>query len=501
MDRGRGHGERKGLSRRSDLVKEIVTQHIKGLGFKTVRDYHDWCIRNGFSTGTNKGQYQLQAERKHALTRNYVIALRESNRPKGFKYYLDLLRNGKKGDLPHFHTTLTEDYSTLRNLDKALGEFSLEVLEYLDDVSRLTELSRTQDQLNIRGVMALVAVRDQWLRDYKTWKPKSHNIDKQFSSFARHLLVKYEMPLFMDSAWTRGIFPMEPYQDWYIHIGKGGNLRTASRLPFPLTKMEAHYFIQAPDNYAIPEALRYGQVLALGGSPRLAQAMRGTQIMLDINFVPRHSLAVSTSNDFCLSVIRFFVANPMLDVAHVHPITDYIWNQKFTCGREFVDHVPVTRPPPQPNFSMHGRTPESLIEQVERWHRLLGKERKGGNQQWEHSTVKDFQLQEGDSHSKNVRFWAIRELLSSAELISEGKSMKHCVASYAGSCASGRSSIWSLTLENEKGFFRCLTIEVANKGLCQIRGYMNRSPTQQEVTVLNKWAQQEGLGLATYLRR
>lgn len=471
--------------RRFDPVKEIVTQHIRDLGFRNVRQYHDWCLLNGFTTGTNKGHYQLQAERDHAKNNHYLATLAKSNRPKDFKYYLNLLSGGQNISIG----TLYEDYTSLRYMDKTLAIFALEVLEYLNNESKLTELPRVNF---FRPILALVAVRDQWVRDYKTWKPKSHNTSRQFASFVRHLLVKYEMPLFMDQAWLNGhLLDPAPYQDWYIHIGQGGNLRTASRLPFPITKMEAHYFMQAPDDCSIPEALRYGQILALGGSPRLAQAMRGTQI------IPPSVLSTdATSNDFCLSVIRFFIANPMLDMAHIHPITDYIWNQKYQCGREFVDHVAVTRPPPQPNFSMHGRTPESLLMQVERWHRQLGKENKGGKLQWEHSTVKDFELQEGNG--KNARIWRVMELLSSAELNTEGRTMHHCVASYAGSCASGKSSIWTLTLETEKGFFKCLTIEVSNKQIRQVRGLNNRNSTQQENTVLSKWAQVEGLGRATY---
>ena len=474
-------------------MKEIVTQHIRDLGLRSVRQYHDWCLHHGFSTGVNKGKYRLQAEIEHAKNANFLAILGESNKPKGFKYYLNLLRNGEKITSPPW---LTDDYQTLKHLDKALADLSLELLEYLDDESRLTEIPTVAEQRQngngfFRAIMALVAVKDLWIRDYKTWKPKSHNADRQFASFVRHLLVKYDMPLFMDRAWLNGtILDTSPFQDWYIHIGLGGNLRTAKRLPYPITKMEAHYFMQAPESYTIPEALRYGQLLSLGGSPRLAQAMRGTQIM------PTNLLTDMAGNDFCLSVIRFFIANPMLDMAHIHPITDYIWNQKYQCGREFVNHVAVNRPPPQPNFSMHGRTPESLLDQVERWHHQLGKERKGGKLLWEHSTVKDFELQEGQG--KNARIWRIAELLSSAELTAEGRTMHHCVASYAGSCAAGRSSIWALTLESEKGLFKYLTIEVSNKQIRQVRGLNNRNSTQQENTVLNKWAQVEGLGRSTY---
>ncbi len=36
-----------------------------------------------------------------------------------------------------------------------------------------------------------------------------------------------------------------------------------------------------------------------------------------------------------------------------------------------------------------------------------------------------------------MKIWKIEQLISHAELISEGRAMKHCVASYAHSCVRG----------------------------------------------------------------
>ncbi len=60
------------------------------------------------------------------------------------------------------------------------------------------------------------------------------------------------------------------------------------------------------------------QVHALGGDRRLADALRGTQLVTDLR-----------DNDFALSVIRFFIRNPMLDTVQIAPIIDYIWHQKY----------------------------------------------------------------------------------------------------------------------------------------------------------------------------
>ena len=73
-------------------------------------------------------------------------------------------------------------------------------------------------------------------------------------------------------------------------------------------------------------------------------------------------------------MLQFFIANPMLDSAHIGPMIDYIHQQRFVSQDVFVaPGVVERRGPPQPNFTMKGRTPASLLRQVEAWHRTLTK--------------------------------------------------------------------------------------------------------------------------------
>lgn len=194
-----------------------------------------------------------------------------------------------------------------------------------------------------RAVIALARNSDGWLRQPELWKPRTKNARRQFNSLARHLWATFDVPLFMDTAWFS---EQDVHQQWFRLLGQGGNIRQADGLPCPLTKQMAHHFLLAPDDYSIQAALRWGQILALGGDKRLADAVVGTR--LEARFC---------DDPFWLSVFRFFVANPMLDRAHVGPIVDYIWNQRFEPRVEQVARgVPVQHPPVQPNFSMRGRT-------------------------------------------------------------------------------------------------------------------------------------------------
>jgi len=88
-------------------------------------------------------------------------------------------------------------------------------------------------------------------------------------------------------------------------------------------------------------------------------------------------------------------------------------------------------------------------------------------------------------------------LLNNVDLLDEGHRMRHCVATYLGSCAKKRSAIWSMKIENNEGRKHVLTIEVdlMTKTICQIRGRCNRLPKEHEKEIIRRWAAQEGIGV------
>ncbi|MDH3974563.1 MAG: PcfJ domain-containing protein, partial [Deltaproteobacteria bacterium] len=359
----------------------------------------------------------------------------------------------------------------------------LKTLRYLEGKSKLIKEAN-----HIRGVIALTAKSSQWLRPLDTWQPSSHNVGKQFSSLSRHLLANYKVPLFMDAAWLKD---NEVYQSWFINLGGGKNIRSAENLPITLTKKIAHCFLEAPNNYSIEAALRWGQVIALGGNKRLTDALLETRLINSFEH-----------DDFWLSVIRFFINNPMLDTIHINPIIDYIHHQKYENQIRFLERgVAEEIGPAQPNFTMRGRTVNSILRQVDIWHGQLGKERKGGNLIWKKSSFNDFKFIEGTKENKNMKIWRIRELLNSRELIAEGRHHSHCVATYSQSCFNGLCSIWSMQVETEEGIENILTIEVNNRNreIRQVRGKRNRLSTEKEKEILKRWASKESITIASYI--
>ena len=471
-------------SKRKIWIEECapeMQEHIHQLGISSVEAYKAWCRAHNFGQGLDKNSRQRRDE-LYVLTRTRAVKIMTTEKKdRNLKEILPKIYNQELRS-EKLQNPVLRAISVAFEGSIAPKVF-LKLLLYLDENSDLLK-----EATHIQGIAALANHHESWIRSPEKWKVRKHNRGRQFSELARHLLAAYEVPFFMDSVWFNGNVT---HQNWFKHIGTGQNIRTASDIPIPLTKKMAHHFLKAPKHYTIEEALRWGQVHALGGDKYLADALRGTR------------LTETFSNDgFWINVIRFFIANPMLDVSHVHPIIDYIWHQKYENRRVFIERgVAREIEPAQPNFSMRRRTPETLLRQVEAWHGELGREVKSGDLEWIRSGIGEFHTLEGSEALRNMKFWSIRELLSSDELIDESRALRHCVSTYARSCHTGRSSIWSMEIEDENGRRKILTIEVAPEAklIRQVRGKGNRSATPKEKNLLGQWAEQEGLRLAGYI--
>jgi len=326
-----------------------------------------------------------------------------------------------------------------------------------------------------------------WLRPVELWTPTGTSAWPQFTSLAQHLFAKYPIPVFMTSAWF-GLPPGEKLiqHEWYKKLGLGVSVRSLD-IPLLLTKTMAHWFLQAPDHYSILAALRWGQVRGLRGSEELAKVVAATRLS-----------KISEQDDFWMTALRFFARHPTMELNQVGPIVDFLYHQRFQVQEVFVRGVIVKQEPPQPDFSLKGRTLRSLLRLVEEWHKQLGKQTKGLTLAWPRSRIGEFEYMEGSDHLGNLRRWTITELLNNVELLEEGRRMRHCVATYAETCAKRQSAIWSLKIESDDGRKPVLTIEVdlPTKTICQIRGRCNRLPKDHEIAVIRRWMAQEGIRMA-----
>ena len=152
----------------------------------------------------------------------------------------------------------------------------------------------------------------------------------------------YDVPGFMNSAWLEGLTPAGVvHQRWFIHVAQGGNLRTAKGLPVPLTRRQAHLYLQAPADFDVLSAFRWAQILDMGGDERLVRSILGTMIGKSFDH-----------DDFWVTVLRWLVDQPMLDPVHHAPIIDYLNNQRFVASVP----NPLAGLPGQPRWCRHSPT-------------------------------------------------------------------------------------------------------------------------------------------------
>jgi hypothetical protein len=473
--------------------------HLESLGLASIEDYKTWCAQNGFSTRIHKHWRDRCKERytasRAAIERRLTRRQTEKRKP---GRTIQRIFDGELDESDLTQPELLLIHQTVTGIeDEHTRDALLQLLLHVEETGLLTTqpafppFGEQNGNNFIEGLIGLARHCGQWIRPLKSWKPRSHNARRQFSSLAGHLLAKYHVPRFMDSVWFLGQSAEAARQQaWYVSLGNGQSPRDLD-LPVSLTKRMAFHFLQAPKDCSVRAALRWGQVIGLGGNGRLVAAILGSRMGTDFDH-----------DDFWITVIRWFIQNPTLDPVQTGPLIDYIHYQRFE-PQEIVTDARHTDLRPLPSdFSMKGRTAASLMRDMNQWHARLRKEPEKPQLEWQASRIGSFDWTEGVLATNNLRRWTIIELLSRKELYDEGHVLRHCVASYDNCCAFGGTSIWSMGVERNLGRRkRVLTIEVVNasKVICQVRGKANRLPNQKEMDIVRRWACQEALALAEYV--
>jgi len=436
--------------------------------------------REAVAKQTRRDKYDEELRKDRMVRSNFCSLLRDACYNPDHYYYHEDFRG----------TSIVSVASTIR--EKKLGSNEKSSLSKLIEVCKRSKLLNEKNcQRYVIGLINLAKWSWMWHNNPDFWHPSSKNTDRQFNSLVKFVLCRYDVPSFMDKVWYKSDNQNDLFQEWYINLGNGENIRKQKGLPIELTKKMAHYFSQANESFEIMEAVRWCQVRGLGGDKRTAMAVLATPL--------RSSFA---NNDFWTSVIRFFINNPMLDTYQYGPIYDYIYDQKYRDrGHVYVDNELVHLGPPQPNFSMHRRDPNALMRNMEHWHRNIRRERtrygyRRHDCEWDTCGIPGF-LKKGKKESI-----VIEEITTSRDLYAEGEAMKHCVGSYVTSCMDHRSAIYSLRRVWDGGFEREATIEVniANKIITQARKSCNRPLTESDWSFVRQWANNTDMEQSSWLR-
>jgi PcfJ-like protein len=325
-------------------------------------------------------------------------------------------------------------------------------------------------------------------RPASAWPGSNAGWQGAVTSLARHLLARYPVPGFLGAAWyaTDGPYP-EDQRRWFVAHGAGARFRTQA-LPVQMTRRMEDIFLATHDHVGIECAMRRAEILALGGSNSLVAAILGTRLGTDL-----------TNSEFWRTVWMFLIANQDAIVSdQVGLLIDFLHSIRH---ERVVMETPtglIIQEPPQPHFSMKGRTPRSLLRLMSEWHRRLGLVT--GGVSWEPSRLGPlfFELPRQIPGQPFLR-WEITELTSSEQLRAEGAKLRHCVARYSHYCWLGRSSIWSLRLRCDSALRSVATVEVdlARRRIVQARGFRDRPASRHARGLIQIWAGRERLRMAT----
>ena len=325
------------------------------------------------------------------------------------------------------------------------------------------------------AALKLVAEAD-WVRPPSRWQPSGKSQNRLFRSLAEHVLARYRMPPFLWSAFFADE-DAAALARIAVHVAAGGSLYQAVQsglMPVPLTRSMCHELMSRGGEARFLDAVRRVQVKAAGGDGRLFRAWIATRA--------GHRLHSRTGEEFWQTILVWFSANPMVPQAEVSPMVDY------------VDH----RRAEAPAFSIKGRSMLAMMRAMRQWHGQLAKEEALFGRSFSRSGLQPMDIDRSRRHvsgSRVIEIWRFREVLDSKTLADEGRAMSHCVYSYAGHIESGACSIWTLTLEDNTGHWRRLTIEVrpSIRQIVQARGRFNRLPEPRDMLALDAWAGRNNL--------
>jgi hypothetical protein len=338
------------------------------------------------------------------------------------------------------------------------------------------ERSRILEQIpNSQGIVAFLLrvamLADRFVRPPEAWTPIESNTRAQLGDLMQHLFARYRTPRFFEHTW----WPRRRRQhdwvgfSWFVHVGAGHSIRTAPHLPTTITRAAAHNMMHAPAKLTPLQALRFGQVRAVGAPTSIATAVLRTQAAEDF------------ANDaMWLLLFRKMGECPELEPHGVGPLVDYVRHAS-----------------QQEDFRLNGRTIPSLTRAMERWHAELRDARRFT----EASRFASWPRLEGVEPMEVEReegTWRIEELCSGRALFEEGRRMHHCVLMYAGMCMSRMTSIWSLQGPDERSTIR---IDLHTKKIVEARTFANEPISREAHRFLSVWAAQNDLELGPVTAR
>ena len=340
--------------------------------------------------------------------------------------------------------------------------------------------------LGVEALVSLSRFEQQYVRTPGEWPGSAACWHGAVASLAQHLAGKHPVPRFLAACWYATDPIAESKRQWFVAHARGACFRSLD-LPIRMTRNMERIFLGSDDHMAIEYAIRRAEMLGLGAPDEVLQAVLATPRARDLR-----------NGEFWRTVWIFLIANARsIDPTQIGPIIDFLQAVRHDCVTVETPAGVVTQGPPQPSFSLKGRTVQSVLRLMNEWHRSLGLAH--GGIAWAASPLRPMCVEQPAADpSAPAAVWQLTELTNGAQLRVEGSALRHCVASYADRCWRGGSRIWSLRVRRGEKIRHVLTIEIdmRRRAVVQARGWGNRPAAGTPLRLLRDWAARERLRLS-----
>ena len=366
--------------------------------------------------------------------------------------------------------------------------------ESLDRINRLTnrlKLSKRKvkppkkkSNKELYTALGLELYSEYAIRPLETYKVKSFNLEKQQIDLIKHLYVKYPVPNFMYNIFfeSKAVFGFE----WFFCLAQGGSFQKLAK-DF-MTKKECVLFLSAPEDYKfVLDGIWFAKMKNLNIPKSFID-----KLIFDKDFFNGQIFVPHKNNVEYFSkydeVFNFYAKyHQDIDSLTFDEITDFIKYKVYN----------------DKEFSLKGRTLNSVKMLSNEWHVLTQKAELGGRSEWTGMGLKTWSREEYDKDSGTEAIWEILELTTNHALINEGRKQKHCVASYVGSCKGGSLNIFSARKYNAATFREWeknrITIAVRNGAITESRGNSNRPMNPTEKRIVKLFANQNNLTTSRWI--
>lgn len=302
-----------------------------------------------------------------------------------------------------------------------------------------------------------------WLNSLEAWQPRGNTPENQLISLIEHLLVRYPIPRFFYEPFTAGEDALRLHRDMFLHLTRGGSLVKfvkRTRYPVPLTKRMCHEFLTSKHT-RIWTALRTAQVKGHGGEETLGPALSYLWI--------GGSVCCQRHEEQRDRAIKWLCRQPDFPVDELGLFSAWVRHMA--------------------NFNWQGRTASSVLRRAREWEADQRRRQAVALEQllrsqglYEQEMEKPFPASGLQPLGRND--WSIVKIRTPLELVEEGETMSHCVASYVNQAMAGECSFWSFRRVGT----RFLTIQVKHGAIVQARGKHNRRTDAHEWNILRLWA-------------